>query len=47
MSVYFIGEFASCQRPYVRKMALRMMDVVKTNGGLRKKDERAMLSSGL
>jgi hypothetical protein len=44
MSVYFIGELASCQRPYSKKMARRTIDAVKTRGGLRKNEERAILS---
>jgi len=42
MSVYFMGEFASCQRPYRRKAARSATDAVKTCCGDRKKDDKAM-----
>ena len=43
MSVYFIGEFASCHSPHVKKIKRRTMDAVKTAIGLEKNEESAMV----
>ena len=41
--MYFIGEFASCQRPYRRKVARSRMEAAKTCLEERKKDVRTMV----